>query len=88
MVQKRRWRWRSPPSFFGLQSKDKPLIHEQIFQLIYFGKGGFTFDEVYNMPIYLRSFYYKRLEKQYNEETAQIKKEQQKHKKILPRIKK
>ena len=40
------------------------------------------------MPIYLRSFYYKRLEKQYNEETAQIKKEQQKHKKILPRIKK
>ena len=88
MVQKRRWRWRSPPSFFGLQPEDKPLIHEQVFQLIYFGKGGFTFDEVYNMPIYLRNFYYKRLEKQYKEETAQIKKEQQKHKQTFPRIKK
>ena len=88
MVEKRRWRWNSLPSFFGLQPKDKPLIHEQVFQLIYFGKGGFTFDEVYNMPIYLRSFYYNRLEKQYKEEATQIKKEQQKQKKTLPRIKK
>ena len=88
MVENRRWRWNSPHSFFGLQPEDKPLIHEQVFQLIYFGKGGFTFDEVYNMPIYLRNFYYKRLEKQYKEETTQIKKEQQKHKQTFPRIKK
>jgi hypothetical protein len=40
------------------------------------------------MPIYLRSFYYQRLEKQYKEETTQIKKEQQKHKQTFPRIKK
>jgi len=40
------------------------------------------------MPIYLRSFYYNRLEKQYKEEATQIKKEQQKQKKTLPRIKK
>jgi len=40
------------------------------------------------MPIYLRSFYFKRLEKQYKEETEQIKKQQQKYKKTLPRIKK
>ena len=88
MVHNRRSRWKSPLSFFGLQHKDKQLNHEQVFQLIYFGKGGFTFDEVYNMPIYLRSFYYKRLEKQYKEETTQIKKEQQKHKQTFPRIKK
>ena len=40
------------------------------------------------MPIYLRSFYYKKLEKQYKEESVQIKKEQRKHKQTFPRIKK
>ena len=88
MVEKRRWRWKSPPSFFGLQPEDKPLIHEQVFQLIYFGKGGFTFDEVYNMPIYLRRFYLKRLDSQYEDEAKQVKKEQQKFNQKLPRIKK
>jgi len=31
--------------------------------LCYFGKGGFTHDEVYNMPRYLRTFYLKQIEK-------------------------
>ena len=78
MVMNRRWRWKSPPSFFGLQPEHRPLIHEQVFQLIYFGKGGFTFDEVYNMPIYLRKFYFKRLEKEYITEAEEIKKQQKK----------
>jgi hypothetical protein len=78
MVMNRRWRWKSPPSFFGLLPEHRPLIHEQVFQLIYFGKGGFTFDEVYNMPIYLRKFYFKRLEKEYITEAEEIKKQQKK----------
>ena len=31
--------------------------------LCYYGKGGFTHDEVYNMPRYLRTFYLKQIEK-------------------------
>ena len=31
--------------------------------LCYYGKGGFTHSEVYNMPRYLRSFYLKQIEK-------------------------
>ena len=49
-----------PPTFFGLTPKHRPLIHEEIFQLIYFGKG-FTHSDVYKMPVYLRKFYLKKL---------------------------
>ena len=40
----------------------------------------FSFSEVYNMPIYLRTFYFKRLEKHYKEEAEQVKKANQKNK--------
>jgi hypothetical protein len=45
---------------------------------MYFSKGGFTFNDAYTLPTYLRRFYLKRLEKQYNDETTQIKKQQKK----------
>ena len=78
MVQKVRLQWKSLLSFFGLQPKHKKDIHEEIFQLIYCAKGGFTFDEVYNLPIYLRKFYLKRLNKQYQDENTEIDKAQKK----------
>jgi hypothetical protein len=40
------------------------------------------------MPIYLRRFYLRRLESQYQDEAKQVKKEQQKFNQKLPRIKK
>ncbi len=76
MVQKARLQWKSLLSFFGLQPKHKKDIHEEIFQLIYYHKGGFTFNEVYNLPIYLRKFYLNRLEKQYSDESKEIAKAQ------------
>jgi hypothetical protein len=37
------------------------LIHEQIFSLAYNSQGAFTQDIVYNLPVYLRIFYLKKL---------------------------
>ncbi len=48
-------------TFFGLTPKYKVHKQEQIFDLVYYGKN-FSYTEVYNMPIYLRTFYIKRLE--------------------------
>ena len=48
----------------------------------------FSFSEVYNMPIYLRKFYYKRLQKHYKDEADEIKKAQQKNKSTRPSFKK
>jgi hypothetical protein len=49
------------PTFFGLSPKDKPILHAQLFDLVYHGKG-FTWTEIYNMPVWLRKFYYKKTE--------------------------
>ena len=66
-------RWESP--FYGLtlNPEDKVRIHQEIFQLIYNSQGGFTHDEVYNMPIYLRYFYLRCLIEQKEKETKQAK---------------
>jgi len=47
--------------FFGLTFEYNQKVFEQIFDLVYRGKGGFTFNDVYLMPVNLRSFYYMKL---------------------------
>ena len=48
-------------AFFGLRAEHKPLIHNQLFEMVYYGHG-FTWSELYDMPIWLRKFYYKKIE--------------------------
>jgi hypothetical protein len=69
---------KSPLSFFGLHPKNKLDIHEEIFNLLHYANGGFTFIEVYNLPITLRRFYLKRLNKEYEDRNTEVKKQQQK----------
>jgi|TARA_R100001079_G_C4376819_1_gene121344 hypothetical protein len=71
--------------FFGLTPQDKPKLHEQIFQLMYYGKG-FIHSDVYNMPVYLRNFYYKQLSDTRTKENEQIKKANQRSKVSKPSI--
>jgi len=67
--------------FFGLSPKDKPEIHKQIFQLMYYGKG-FIHSDVYDMPVYLRRFYYKELVDSKKKENDEMKKARQKNKSV------
>ena len=39
---------------------------------MYYGKGAFTFSDSYTLPVYLRRFYLKRLEKEYMTEKEYI----------------
>lgn len=55
-------------TFFGLTAKDKPIIYRQIFELCYYGQGGFTFNEVMEMPIWLRRFYIQEINKEIKRE--------------------
>jgi hypothetical protein len=61
---------RSALPFYSLTltPEDKVRIHQEIFQLVYHGNGGFTHDEVYTMPIFLRYFYLKLLIQQKEKE--------------------
>lgn len=49
----------SDSTFFGLGFDYKPIIHKEIFYLVYNGGGGFSFSDVYNMPVWLRRFHIK-----------------------------
>ena len=48
-------RWIS--GFFGLNPNYRKHLHSQLFDLIYHGNGGFTWNDVYNMPVWARTFY-------------------------------
>ena len=48
-------------AFFGLTPEYKKIILDEIFYLCYSGQGGFTHDEVYNMPIRYRRYYIQKL---------------------------
>ena len=62
-------------SWFGLDYK--PLLHKQIFEMIYFSQGAFTHSEVYTLPVYLRKFYYKTLSDQLQKENDAQKKQKE-----------
>jgi hypothetical protein len=49
--------------FFGLGPDYKLGLHEEIFSVCYYGKGGFTWEEVYNLPIHIRRFYIQQISK-------------------------
>ena len=48
-------------AFFGLSLEYKLGLHQEIFSICYAGKGGFTFNEIYSMPVHLRRYYLKQL---------------------------
>ena len=63
-------------TFFGQPASNRPAIHEEVFSLSYYGQGGFTHQEVYNMPIPLRRFYIQQIVKAVDEQKKEIEKAQ------------
>jgi hypothetical protein len=55
-------------TFFGLTQEYRQALFSQIHEIIFHGKGGYDFDTVYDMPIWLRNFTYKKLEEWYDKE--------------------
>jgi hypothetical protein len=50
------------------------MLHNQIFEMLYHTQGGFGWHELYNMPVWLRRFYYTKLAKQLQNEHDQAQK--------------
>jgi hypothetical protein len=55
-------------TFFGLTPSYRVQKQEQIFDLVYHSIGGFTYNDVYNMPIYLRTFYIRKMSKMFSDQ--------------------
>jgi len=65
--------------FFTLPNNYTQILHDQIWQLIQFG-NGFTWKDVYFMPIQWRKFYFQKLVELKKKEAAEHKKVEQKSK--------
>ena len=63
---------RLPQTFFGLSDKYARAVYEEFFILKH--HGGWSFIEMYNLPIGLRKWWLERLAKQFEEERKQIEK--------------
>jgi hypothetical protein len=50
-------------TFFGYNREDRVILHEQLFNLLWIGEGKWDWDTLYNMPIFLRNFYIKKIDK-------------------------
>ncbi len=62
MATNKKWRCRSPRTFFGLTDEYMESVYEQFFFLKY--SGGWSFSEAYNLPLGLRKWFVARLLKQ------------------------
>ncbi len=60
--------------FFGLTPEIAPqarvALFKQIHEIIFHGKGGYDYQTVYNLPIWLRKYTFSEIRKWYEEEKA------------------
>ena len=68
-------------TFFGLTSdtvaETRAAIFQQIHQILFHGKGGYDYETIYNMPIWLRRYHIKQINQYFEEQ----KKEEEKYNK-------
>lgn len=74
--------------FYGLTltPEDKFRIHQEIFHLVYNANGGFTHDEIYSMPVFLRYFNIKMLIEQKEKENKKNQDVEQNSPSLAPKV--
>lgn len=59
-------------AFFGLTLNSAPQsrinLFKQIHEIIFHGKGGYDYETIYNLPIWLRKYTFNEIKKFYDEE--------------------
>lgn len=71
-------------TFFGLTSDQalqfRKSLFKQIHEIVFHGKGGYDWNTVYNMPIWLRKFTFHEINQFYKKESKAIEESQSKNK--------
>ena len=62
-------------TFFGLTSTYRINIFSQIHEIVFNGKGGYDWNTIYNMPIWLRTFTFNKLKEFYDKEAKAAEKQ-------------
>ena len=62
--------FRLEQTFFGFKPEDRVSLHESLFNLVWYGNGRWDWETLYTMPVYIRRFWIKKINKM-NEEAEQ-----------------
>lgn len=62
-------------AFFILPPEYRSYLFKQIHEIVFHGKGGYDWDTVYNMPIWLRRFTFNTVKEHYDKEREEYEKE-------------
>jgi len=52
-------------TFFGLTLSYRSNLFSQIHEILFYGQGGYDYDTVYHMPVWLRRFTYSKILEHY-----------------------
>jgi hypothetical protein len=63
-------------TFFGLTPEYRLYVFSQIHEIAFHGKGGYDWDTIYNMPIWLRRFTFEKIKEFYDKEREEAEKQQ------------
>jgi len=55
-------------TFFGLTPEYRQNLFSQIHEIVFHGNGGYDWHTLYNMPIWLRNFTFKKIEEWYEKQ--------------------
>ena len=50
------------PGFYGLTQNYRAALFRQIHEIVFYGRGGYSWEETYNFPIWLRNVTHKFIE--------------------------
>ncbi len=62
--------------FFGLTSTYRAELFKKIHEIVFHGKGGYTWYDVYSMPIWLRKFTFNEIKEFYENENKRYQEQQ------------
>jgi len=66
--------------FFGLNSEHRNSVFSQIHEIVFHGQGGYTYNDVYDMPIWLRRFTFNKIKDFYDKRNEEEEKAMKKAK--------
>jgi len=63
-------------TFFGLTQEYRPYLFSEIHEIVFHGNGGYDWDTVYNMPVWLRKFTFNKIKEYYIKQKEETEKQQ------------
>jgi hypothetical protein len=75
-------------TFFGLTPEYRNSVFSQIHEIVFHGNGGYDWNTIYNMPIWLRKFTFNSIKEWYEKKQEEEKKLYNQNKTTSPKVSK